>query len=428
MKTSLFFFSVLLLICQYFPLNFTAFLAILLFMAVATAMCMNFSMRRLYPLVLLVSLLVLVALGHNADLQYGILKFNSEIYPVSLQDYIAILIAVLFGYFYLGKKTLIALKFVQTFACMSAFLISLAIVKWFTDSSYPVYQNSNWSGTLIVSILFLSAGLLFQETSKLMSHVRQTSSSNYATIFSLGIICSINFYLLLATASRSATISFFAFLMPIFSHYNFLLLRLARTSKKIFLMPALIVTFAFYLTFSMAIYNSNFYLKLTNFMDFSNVLRLHFYGCYLKLILEHSWLGVGIGKSAQLCEEMLSSTIGSGKNHAYVNHAHNFLLQIGADHGVLILLIFISFIVAYIWSFFVFVKINQQSEQDMIVFAVYMTTFAIGLASMFQAAVYHAPFLQIWTGILVGVSAAYTSNVRAQLKGEMNRDNNNLLS
>lgn len=150
-------------------------------------------------------------------------------------------------------------------------------------------------------------------------------------------------------------------------------------------------------------------------MDASNAFRIHIYSCYLHLLLAKPFFGNGIGKTAQLCADHLFTQF-DYSSPPYVNHAHNFLLQIAADHGIFVVSVVTVLIGLYVWKFFKFFALiwhQRGNDQDEIIFHIYLTVFAVGLASLFQSAIYHVPFLAIWTGLLTGISSTY---VKARLR------------
>ena len=407
-------FAGLLLACQYYQLNLPIFLLTLSVMLAATLFTLRTRIKthRRQLFIILGSLFFTIFLiSHNADTQFGLRLFNSDIYPVSIQDYLAFAIAFFFGHLALSHKSNTSTKFIQFFACLSALLIAVSFVHpHLQNEEYPVYTNPNWSGTLILSFLLLVNNSLFHHFSrafkfKTASRKAYTSMGSLLVFF---VVWPINLVLLLKTGSRSATIAFLLFLSLSLARHCFLLFRKIGR-KTLFWTGFIPVAIASVSALALTIVDSFFYEKIVNFMDASNTFRIDIYSCYLYLLRERPFLGNGIGRTAQLCADHLFTTFGHS-SPPHVNHAHNFLLQIAADHGIFVISVVVILICLYVWQFFKFFALiwNQEgSEQDEITFHIYLTVFAIGLASLFQSAIYHVPFLAIWTGLLIGISSRY---------------------
>ena len=413
MKYFLFLFFLLLLACQYYPLNLPVFLSTLASMLIAIVFSLR-NQKKQFSITLLLLLFGLISLGHHADLQYGLLEFNSEIYPVSIQDYLAVGVSFCFGYFTLGRNFKVSVNFIQIFACLSTVLISISFLR-LQSGEYPVYHNPNWSGKLMLSFMLLSINFIFQgfATTFFWKKTGKKTYFNMAILGGVTIAWCINLLLLLSTGSRSATIALFSFLIPSLT-YNYLLLFRKIARKKLFLTTSISILLTLFTVLVFAVRNSYFYNKLIARMGASYSPRAYIYNCYLDLFKENFFFGQGIGRTAQICEErLLSSEMGQQgypSGFPFVNHAHNFILQIAADHGIVVLVIVTALLGLYIWQFCQFlatVRLGQVNRLDGIVVHICLTVFAIGLASLFQSAVYHVPFLQIWMGLLIGTSSAY---------------------
>ena len=415
MKIFLCIFAGLLLACQYYPLNLPIFLLTLSVMLSASVSPLKTQLethRNQFFIILGLLFFVVFLMLHNADTQFGLRLFNSDIYPVSIQDYLAFAVAFFSGYLALSHESNTSTRFIQFFACLSALLIAVSFVyPRLQNGEYPVYTNPNWSGTLILSFLLLVNNFLFHNLFRAFEF-KATSGKAYATMGGLLIffvVWPINLVLLLKTGSRSATIAFLLFLSLSLVRHCFLLF--GKFRRKIFFWAGFIpVSIASVLLLKPTIINSYFYEKIIDFMDASNTFRIDIYSCYLYLLREKPFLGNGIGKTAQLCAYHLFTTFGVGSSSALVNDAHNFLLQIAADHGIFMISAVIVLICLNIWLFFKFFALirNQEvSKLDDFTFHIYLTVFAIGLASLFQSAIYHIPFLAIWTGLLTGISSQY---------------------
>ena len=358
-------------------------------------------------------LLLAVFLVHNADHQYGVLQFNSSLYPVNIQDYLSLLLAIIFGYFATEKIGTSFLFFLEVFTCTLSLLIFSHIFSWNSASNLPVFLNSNWSGTLIISVMPLTInvamrlGISFLESGFLAKY----NWLNLALFLVLLSITTTNFYLLMRTGSRSAGL---AFLVSFAVLFFVRILSIAKNSGSLrkfvkfrYIAPSLVgitVSFIFFAK------DTTFVSKITNLYDQSNLLRVRIFECYYDLFLENFLLGVGIGNSASICETYLSSAFGYENKLGFVNHAHNFVLQIAADHGVFGLVVVIFSLVAYFW---LYAKcwastIKECTEKNVTIFAIYLTIFAIGFASLLQSSVYHVPFLPIWLGLMVGTAIAAT--------------------
>ena len=396
-------FSSLFLIMKEDP-DIKLFLIVISGMTIYGVNALKNSKGKLIPLCLIIILLSLI-LSYNSDFDYSIKRFNSELYPVSLHDYLTILLASVFGFISVKNNKSIFLSGCEYFSSISAILIFLDALKKESDTAYPIFLNSNWSGTLILSILpvaiHVALKILLRAFFSRKSFVRISFMVLTATF--LIFVCVIDLYFLLQTGSRSASISAFVCLKLLSIYYiNILMLKLRLRQSKFFLFVLVSISVGVLCRLSFIIKGTKFFTRMSHLLDSSNILRIQIYSCYLKVFKENLILGYGMGKTAQLCEEHLAKSSGT------VNHAHNFMLQIGANHGIFMLLNTLLLISIYIFLCmkYLCVSIKRHQEDRMLVFSIFVTILSLALASCFQASIYHVPFLQLWIGLLSGGSVA----------------------
>ena len=365
----------------------------------------NLTSKERWILIFSLSALMFI-LGYNSDPDYAVFKFNYHIYPVSIQDYFALIVSFIFGLCCIrnNKRTFL-------FGCECFVYVALCLI--LADSILfktrpPVFPNTNWSGSFIVSVLLVAIQYSF---SRLSAPLSQTSSKTVELakvvliVPFLTILYIVVFHFLLQTGSRSAGIGFALALLLLLAYYFLKLKRKSgcldtlKKSRQLLVSSICVAIAIFYgLTNLVYLRNTTFFLKIGDLFDSSNRLRINIYHCYLNVFKENILFGSGIGNVAQLCERRLN--LGSGD----VNHGHNFILQIAANHGlfltiltILLLVIYTSFSVRY----FVFsLRTGGRERNTTVVFS--LTTLSIVFMSLSQLSIYHVPFLQVWTGLLAG--------------------------
>ena len=355
--------------------------------------------------------LIFIFLAYNSNYEYGVVKFNSVLYPISLQDYIIFSVSLVFARLFAQTAPKVFLRSLEIFASILSVYIAIETREWFVNDAYPVFSNTNWLGTLIVSIFLINIHTLFKSCSHFLEKLR--GSSRLSLMLSLFIIilgyftaCIFNFLLLLETGSRSSAVATIASLLIYFLFYiSKLPQRVFKSTLKIYLISLASVTTAIFVLLPV-MRDTRFYVRISQMLSTSQIVdshRVEIYSCHLKLFSNNIFLGVGMGKAAPLCEEQIYGDASGG-----MNHAHNFLLQVAVDHGVFALLILLCAIAFYLVSFFLFFAKSKSTHSEIyeLTFVIYISVFALALASLFQSSIYHVPFLQIWLGFLMGASLA----------------------
>lgn len=345
-------------------------------------------------------------LGYNSDLDYAIFKFNYHIYPVSIQDYFTLIVSFVFGMCCIRSNKKIFLFGCECFAYIA--LCSILADSILFKTHPPVFPNTNWSGSFIVSILSIAIQSSFF---RLFASSSQTSRKTFELfkvfliIPFLAILYIAVFYFLLQTGSRSAGIGFVLAFLLLLVYYLLKLKResgcldMLKRSRKLMISAIFVAIVIFYgLNNAVNLRYTTFVLRIGDLFDSSNQLRMNIYNCYLNIFKENIFFGSGIGHGAQLCERRLNLGLGD------VNHGHNFILQIAANHGLFLTILIILLLVIYTsfsMRYFVFALKKKNGERDtMVVFS--LTTLSMIFMSFLQLSIYHVPFLQIWTGLLAG--------------------------
>lgn len=357
-------------------------------------------------------ILLFFLLSYNSDYEYAVFKFNSALYPVSVHDYLTTYLSAGFAYCASKKNVQLFLRFILIFAGISTIWVGFQVFDWLFNEKFPYSYNSNWSATLIISFLLITVHTLMKLGFYIFTsrkHFVSRKTTLWVVMITLLIACIVNVYLLLETGSRSANLAFLFGLSGILAFkFNTELTNFLDTTKN--KVVTILIAATVLLLLSPFLSSTNFVRKITNIFDSANTLRGYIYLCYLKVFRDNIFFGKGMGVSAQFCEQRLSETANYSYRPGYVNHAHNFILQIAANHGALVLLIAVSLIALYTFWFMKFwkrfkVDRNQDRETASVL---YLTTFALGFASLFQSSIYHVPFLQIWLGLLIGCTIAFT--------------------
>lgn len=360
-------------------------------------------------------------MSYNSNLNYAVAdRFNYHIYPVSIWDYFAFIVSFFFGVCCIKNDRKIFLLGCEYFSYIGIFLIVIDVIQ---SKSYhqhpPVFFNTNWSGSFIISVLLIAIQSSFSRLQQisLRANPQKTGFLKFALAIPCLILlyCSV-FYFLLQTGSRSACISFILsfsllllfYLLKFKKKLGHLIFK-SRLNKIIFFLLIPVATFIFYWlikSFDFGNLNINFLTKISNLFDRSNQLRLDIYRCYFSVFKENILFGYGIGNVAQLCEDRLGLGVGD------VNHGHNFILQIAANHGLLLAIPTIAILVAYLslsLKYFVY-SLREENQEKGLLLTFSLTVTSIIFASFFQLSIYHVPFLQIWIGLLAGGFTAIASH------------------
>lgn len=138
--------------------------------------------------------------------------------------------------------------------------------------------------------------------------------------------------------------------------------------------------------------------RFVNLTNSTNLYRTYVYKCYIGLGMEKPWWGWGIDKTAALCEQKLRARYGG------VNHAHNFVLQLFADRGLIVTLCCLIGIVYFILIPTVKFVVSYHFAIDLILcLGIYLSSLSILIVSLFQSSFYHYPLFPIWLGLLWGI-------------------------
>jgi len=140
---------------------------------------------------------------------------------------------------------------------------------------------------------------------------------------------------------------------------------------------------------------------LGRFLDLANstnIYRIKLYECHLALGMQKPWMGWGINQATKICEQTLRAGAGG------VNHAHNFILQLFVDWGLIVT--FLSLLTISYFSFLptvtLIAKLNFSSSVDILHLGISGSSISMVIASLFQSGFYHYPLFPFWLGLLWG--------------------------
>ena len=351
---------------------------------------------------------------------------NNHLYPVTSHDYLVVIVT--FFAIKLNPLTVDQLQKILDVFSLTPLIVFL--IHW-QNFSFDIrtdmgFENPNLLGLyLAVSIPVILFSLLQNR-----SHLPQSIGLGLKIIRLTTLLLA--FLMLLASGSKSSLlvtlfnfvlISFY-FIKPIVipnkNHQDdsgSILLpssdRDSRTTEnnwnnysiKLHLKPRKIVLFSFFLFLTLITIYLLTQQSLTvlerffTIWDESSQLRVQIYRCFYNLGMEKFWFGWFPENTAKLCENQLGWLTGE------VNHAHNFILQLFVDYGIIaVLVILYILVIGFLLPLYNSLKDNRNYNPKIsyLVYGLFFSNLAVVLISLLQSAFYHDPFFPLWLGLFWG--------------------------
>jgi O-Antigen ligase len=322
---------------------------------------------------------------------------RSHFYPVSIYDYLLLLITVSIIKLYpLKTNSIYQLCWAINSSLIIVFLAHLLSLDVTVRSDWG-FENPNWLGLYCSMCLPLNLCIFINQLQKSEFEVAINNVIGKISSFIPILSLLFNFIMMLSSGSRSSlyTSLFVAILIlsKVFIKYRWCYL----DQRK------LIVLSTIFLILSSLIYKLLIlkFVFLNRFLDIgnsTNIYRLKVYKCHLELGWQKPWWGWGINNASTLCEQKLKAGYGG------VNHAHNFIIQLFADHGLIVTLFSLIIIIYFIIIPAIKLIINYSfdSEESTIYLGICLSSLSILLVSLFQSGFYHYPLFPLWLGLLWG--------------------------
>jgi hypothetical protein len=314
---------------------------------------------------------------------------NHHLYPVTIHDYLVFIFC--FTALKLNPLTPNQIKKILYIFSLSPIILFLTHLQNFSfiDRANMGFENPNCLG-LYTTICFPILILLISQQSLDISKFTRI-------ILKILLILSLTLtvMMLLASGSRSS-------LLIVIFDIILLILYLVNKNKlsNNIILLFLILSTGVILIINNLVNNDN-YIVLSRFLDLSNSTsqaRVKIYFCFLSLSLEKFLFGWSPQNTAKICETRLNWLTGE------VNHAHNFILQISADYGIITSLFIIYFLLTkLIFPIYYYqAKSNYNFDQSFLQYALFLSCLTIILVNLFQSAFYHDPLFPIWLGLFWG--------------------------
>jgi len=337
----------------------------------------------------------LILLTFNFDQSDGLEVFiNNHLYPVTPHDYLVVIVT--FFAIKLNPLTVDQLQKVLDVFSLTPLIVFLTHWQTFsfdvrTDMGF---ENPNLLGLYLAISIPISLFSLLQNRSHLSKYIRLGLRLIGSTTLLLA------FLMLLASGSKSSLlvalfnfvlISFYVIRPSINWHLKF---------RKSFLFS--FVLFVTLITIYLTTQQSLTVLeRFFTIGDESSQLRVQIYHCFYDLGMEKFWFGWLPENTAKLCENQLGWLTGE------VNHAHNFILQLFVDYGIIMVLIILYILMtALLLPLYNSLKdsgnYNRHTNTNYLVYGLCFANLAVVLISLLQSAFYHDPFFSLWLGLFWG--------------------------
>ena len=330
---------------------------------------------------------------------------KSHLYPVSGYDYLAVFTFLLISKSYpLSTQEIRRFCLALAYSPLSVFILNLTRLD-FNDRNHWGFENPNWLGlycAICLPLIFCQLVEYGKKRSKLVEF--KPNQDLYPLIF-LSLSLSLCCLMLVTSGSRSALytsiFSVFIFLLTQLRYLEQLFQRCKIACSQNYQLMIAVGVSTLSLGLSAQLFLSKF-LFLDRFLELNNstnLYRIKVYQCYWDLGLSKPWWGFGLSnQSSLLCEQRLKAGAGG------VNHAHNFVLQLFADCGLIITSISLAalFSLIIVPSIKFIASYNSQSHSA-IDLGIHFASLNIILISLFQSAIYHFPLFPLWLGLFWGV-------------------------
>ena len=325
-----------------------------------------------------------------------VIESRSYFYPVSYLDYAFVLVTV--GIARHNPLKLTSIYKVCWVISLSSIVVFVCYLPTFslTTRNHWGLGNPNWLGLYCSMCLPLTGCLLAQQLTRINRCNRKPSeltTGAYALVVSLISTC----LMMVSSGSRSSVYTSLVVVILVLA--QLFPQRKARFLKQ----PKLMMySIGFVLTSILAAryisFGVSFFDRLFDLANSTNLYRVKLYRCYFTLVAQKPWRGWGIDKATAMCEQKMNARAGS------VNHAHNFVLQLSADHGIIVALS----VLVIIFFFLIFpdlmrvAKFDPNCESDILHLGIFYSSLSILLVSLFQSGFYAYPLFPLWLGLLWG--------------------------
>lgn len=328
---------------------------------------------------------------------YLYIESRSHLYPVSIYDYLLLIVTV-------GIIKLCPLKLDSIYQICWVINSSLLVVFFrhlplfdFTVRNHWGFENPNWLGLYCSMCFPLSITILINQIQKNDCKLQISKKIGKISAFIPISALIVNLIMLISSGSRSSfyTSLFIGILVCLKFILKFFK---AGYNKQKFVTFSMISLIFFSLISKLLLLKFVFLNRFIDLGNSTNIYRVKLYKCHLELGLQKPWWGWGANKASILCEEKLKAGAGG------VNHAHNFILQLFADHGLIITLFCLVMIIYWIILPTIKLLINYSfdSEEATIFLGISLSSLSILLVSLFQSGFYHYPLFPLWLGLLWG--------------------------
>lgn len=325
------------------------------------------------------------------------IESRSHLYPVSIYDYLLLIVTV-------GIIKLCPLKVDSIYQICWAINSSLLVVFFkylslfdFTLRNHWGFENPNWLGLYCSMCLPLSISILINQLQKNDCELQISKKIGKISAFIPIAALIVNLIMLLSSGSRSSFYTSLFVILLVFLKFILKFPRSRYNKQKLFIFSITSLIF-FSLISKLLILKLVFLNRFIDLGNSTNIYRMRLYKCHLELGLQKPWWGWGTNKVSSLCEEKFKA--GSGG----VNHAHNFILQLFADHGLVVTL-FCLLIIIYLTilpTIKLLINYSFDSEKSTIFLGISLSSLSILLVSLFQSGFYHYPLFPLWLGLLWG--------------------------
>lgn len=330
---------------------------------------------------------------------------SSHFHPVSIYDYLLLIVTLgVIKFHPLKLSSIYQICWAINSSLILVFVKNLPAID-FSVRNHWGFENPNWLGLYCSMCLPLSIIILINQLQKSDYELQISKKIGKISSFIPITALIVNSIMLLSSGSRS---SLYTSLFVV----SLILLQLISKFSWNFYDKQKLVTFSMSSLIILSLISKLLVLKfvfLNRFVDLgnsTNIYRIKLYKCHLELGLQKIWWGWGINKVTSLCEAKFKAGYGG------VNHAHDFILQLFVDHG-LIITVFCLAIIIY-WTILPTIKLlinyTFDSEKNTILLGISLSSLSILLVNLFQSGFYHYPLFPLWLGLLWGCQLNLTNS------------------
>lgn len=328
---------------------------------------------------------------------YLYIESRSHLYPVSIYDYLLLIVTVgIIKFCPLKLDSIYQICWVINSSLLVVFFRHLPLFD-FTVRNHWGFENPNWLGLYCSMCFPLSITILINQIPKNDCELQISKKIGKISAFIPISALIVNLIMLISSGSRSSfyTSLFVGILVCLKFVLKFFK---AGYNKQKFVTFSMISLIFFSLISKLLLLKFVFLNRFIDLGNSTNIYRVKLYKCHLELGLQKPWWGWGANKVSSLCEEKFKAGAGG------VNHAHNFILQLFADHGLIITLFCLVMIIYWIIlpTMKLLINYSFDSEEATIFLGISLSSLSVLLVSLFQSGFYHYPLFPLWLGLLWG--------------------------